>query len=145
MSESHTCWNRRGTFLYTVHTTEVTVEVKRPELNIVVCTDDSQCAILSSEGRNPYVVLDGLRKAVRAQGLEDTVQVTHCRCIFGCTYGPRIDVSRRWSGEKVLYGTVEGEVTISVRGRVKMRRIPSELLDILTDNLSDEVPATSTD
>ena len=70
-------------------------------------------------------------------GLTERVKVTHCRCIFGCTYGPRIDVAKRWSGGKALYGNVDGEVTISIRGRVKMSKIPAELLYLVLDNLPE--------
>ena len=105
------------------------------DLNIIVCTDRRRCSDLESDGRNGAALLQGLRSVVREHGLESRVQVTSCRCIFGCTYGPRIDVARRWSGEKALYGTTEGEVTISIRGTVKMLKIPAELLDLVLDNV----------
>ena len=108
------------------------------ELNIIVCVDQRQCAHLRSNGRNGPELLEELRAAIEDHGLKERVQVTHCRCIFGCTYGPRIDVAKRWSGEKALYGTMEGEVTISIRGRVKMSKIPAELLDLALDNLPEE-------
>ena len=105
------------------------------ELNIIVCVDQRRCARLLSNGRNGPELLEELKGAVEDHGLQDRVQVTHCGCIFGCTYGPRIDVAKRWPGGKALYGTVDGEVTISVRGRVRMSKIPAELLDLALDNL----------
>ncbi len=105
------------------------------DLNVIVCTDERRCMYVESKGRNGPAILEGLKESVKEAGLEDKVQVTPCSCIFGCTYGPRIDVARRWSGEKVLYGVVEGEVFISVRGRVRMTRIPDELPDLIRDNL----------
>lgn len=121
-----------------------------PDLRIIVCVDLRRCLKQESHGRNGAALLQGLRAAVEEYSLEDRVQVTPCRCIFGCTYGPRIDVARRWSGEKVLYGTTEGEVTISVRGRVKISEIPVELSELVLNNLSpsghlplvDGAPAT---
>ena len=47
-------------------------------------------------------------------------------------------MAKRWSGGKVLYGTVDGEVTISIRGRVTMSKIPADLLDLALDNLPGE-------
>lgn len=91
-----------------------------------------------SDGRNGPALLEELRSSVKEDGLKDRVQVTACHCILGCTYGPRIDVARRWSGEKVLYGITDGEVTISIRGRVRMLKIPAELLALALDNLPQE-------
>ena len=74
---------------------------------------------------------------VHDQGLEETVQVTPCRCIFGCTYGPRIDLVQRRSGEKVLYGIGTGEVTITRRGMVSLREIPADLAEMVKLNLNE--------
>ncbi len=109
----------------------------KPELNIVVCVDRRRCMNMQSNGRNGPELLAALKSAVEERALKERVQVTHCQCIFGCTYGPRIDVAKRWSGEKALYGTMDGEVTISIRGRVKMSKIPAELLDLALDNLPE--------
>jgi len=81
-------------------------------------------------------LLREIQEQVKDQGLEDRVQATPCRCIFGCTYGPRIDIINRATGEKLLYGSVEGRVNISVRGRVDMKRIPENLIELAQDNLS---------
>ncbi len=110
----------------------------KPDLNIIVCVDRRKCMHLRSNGRTGLELLEELQAAVEAHELKERVQVTHCQCILGCTYGPRIDVSRRWSGGKVLYGTVDGEVTISIRGRVKMSEVPAKLLDLALDNLPQE-------
>ena len=105
------------------------------DLNIIVCVDERRCLHMESAGRDSMSILEGLRTAVKEHDLEGRVQVTPCSCIFGCTYGPRIDVARRWSGGKVLYGTRDGEVTISVRGTVQLSKIPVELIDLALDNL----------
>ena len=114
-----------------------------PDLNIIVCTDDRKCMSAESDGLNGPALLRGLTSAVRDHGLDARVRVTPCNCIFGCTYGPRIDVARRWSGEKVLYGTTERDVTISVRGRVRMLKIPTALLSLALDNLPDDARHSS--
>jgi len=106
-----------------------------PLLRIIVCIDRRRCLNMKSNGYSGLELLQGLRAVAQEHGLEDRVQVTPCRCIFGCTYGPRIDVARRWSGEKLLYGTTEGEVTISIRGKVKISKIPAELSELVLDNL----------
>lgn len=93
------------------------------------------CGHPAFPGVNGYELLGGLAQTVRDQGLEERVSVTECQCIFGCTYGPRADLIRRWDGQKRLYGSVSGPVTISVRGRVDMQAIPERLADILRDNL----------
>ena len=105
------------------------------DLNIIVCVDPRSCLSHYSRGRNGQVLLQELRQVAHEQGLEDRVQVTPCRCIFGCTYGPRLDVAQRWSGEKALYGTSQGRVNISRRGRVDMNQIPPDLGQLLRDNL----------
>ena len=109
-----------------------------PDLNVIVCVDPRKCLHATSGGRNGPELLETLSDSIRDSGLGDRVQVTPCRCILGCTYGPRIDVARRWSGEKRLYGTIEGEVGISIRGRVEMTRLPTNLTALLTDNLPPE-------
>ena len=110
----------------------------KPDLNIIVCVDQRRCKYLRSNGRTGPELLEDLKTAVEQLELKKRVQVTHCQCILGCTYGPRIDLAKRWSGEKVLYGTVDGEVTISIRGRVKMSIIPAALLDLALDNLPEK-------
>ena len=110
----------------------------KPDLNIIVCVDRRRCMYLRSNGRNGPELLEELQAAVERHGLKERVQVTHCQCILGCTYGPRIDLAKRWSREKVLYGIMDGDVTISIRGRVKMSKIPAELLDLALNNLPAE-------
>lgn len=105
------------------------------ELNVIVCTDPRRCAGGSVPEPRGDDLRDRLRQVVLDQGLAARVQVTECRCIFGCTYGPRIDVARRWNGEKLLYGAVEGDAAISRRGRVRFNRIPGDLGRLIFDNL----------
>ena len=81
-------------------------------------------------------MLEALRTSVQDSALEGRGRVTFCRCILSCTYGPRIAVAKRWSGEKRLYGTVESEVVISIRGKVTMTQPPYDLDTLLTNNLS---------
>ncbi len=107
----------------------------QPDLNIIVCVDPRSCLSHYSRGRNGRDLLLELCEVAQQEGLEHRVQVTPCRCIFGCTYGPRLDVARRWSGEKLLYGTSQGRVNISRRGRVDMNQIPADLGQLLRDNL----------
>ena len=105
------------------------------DLNIIVCVDPRECLRKRSHGRNGADLLRELRETVDRQGLAHRVQVTPCRCIFGCTYGPRMDVVRRWSNEKLLYGTVEGEATITRRGRVRFSQIPESADQLVQENL----------
>ncbi len=113
--------------------------MSRYELNVIVCTDPRRCGYLRDDaGRNGGELLAALQESVEADGLTDRVQVSRCRCIFGCTYGPRIDVARPKGGGKVLYGVVEGRAVISRRGAVDFRRIPAELGRLIQDNLPGE-------
>ena len=112
----------------------------RPDLNIIVCVDARKCLWAESYGRSGGDLLAGLRRTVHEEGLEDAVQVTPCLCIFGCTYGPRIDLVQRWSGEKVLYGIGTGEVTITRRGRISLREIPPNLSEMVRRNLPQASP-----
>ena len=108
----------------------------RPEVNVVVCTDEYGCGRWYHRGRNASAVLDDIRSA--AAGLDDgRVQVTTSGCILGCTYGPRFDVVRRWSGEKALYGSIQGQATVTRRGRVGFAAIPDDLERVLSDHLPE--------
>ena len=104
----------------------------KPELNIIVCVAGT-CGPMDSMGHSFLRHWSALLKTMRSTiGLKSPIA-----CILGCTYGPRIDVAKRWAGEKSLYGTMEGKVTISIRGRVKMLKIPAALLDLALDNLPE--------
>ena len=105
------------------------------QVNVIVCTDRRRCAYLESNGRTGLQLLAELQRAALDLSLEDRVQVTQCQCIFGCTYGPRIDVARRWSGEKVLYGSIEGDACITLRGVVRFAKIPEGSSDLIHENL----------
>ena len=99
----------------------------RPDVNIVVCTDEYGCARWYHQGRNANAVLDELRDVVA--GLDhDRVQVTTAGCILGCTYGPRFDVARRWSGRE-RSSTVPSPVRPQSRGGsgVQFSAIPARL------------------
>ena len=102
------------------------------KLNIIVCTDPRRCSWIESYGRNGTELLQELVDTVEAFGMEEQVRVTSCRCIFGCTYGPRIDLVNRKSGQKVLYGIGTGEVKITRRGKVSLHEIPEDLLEMIT-------------
>ena len=108
----------------------------RPEVNVVVCTDEYGCARWYHRGRNAEAVLDEFRSVAARLG-DGRVQVTTAGCILGCTYGPRFDVARRWSGEKALYGSIQGEATVTRRGRVRFAAIPDNLERALADNLAE--------
>ncbi len=109
----------------------------RPDLNIIVCVDARKCLWAESYGRSGEDLLAELRRAVDEEGLEEAVQVTPCLCIYGCTYGPRIDLVQRWSGEKILYGIGTGEVSITRRGKVSLREIPPNLSEMVRRNLPE--------
>ena len=108
----------------------------RPEVNVVVCTDEYGCGRWYHRGRNAEGVLDEIRSASARLG-GDRVQVTTSGCILGCTYGPRFDVARRWSGEKALYGSIEGEAAVTRRGRVRFAAIPDDIGQAIVDHLPD--------
>ena len=112
----------------------------RPDLNIIVCVDARKCLWAESYGRSGGELLAELRHAVDDEGLEEAVQVTPCYCIFGCTYGPRIDLVQRWSGQKILYGIGTGEVSITRRGKVSLREIPPSLPEMVRRNLPQASP-----
>ena len=108
----------------------------RPEVNVVVCTDEYGCGRWYHRGRNAEDVLGDFRTAAKHLG-DDRVQITTAGCILGCTYGPRFDVARRWSGEKALYGSIIGEATVTRRGRVPFAVIPDDLEQVLSDHLPE--------
>ena len=112
----------------------------RPEVNVVVCTDEYGCGRWYHHGRNAEDVLRDFRTAVERLG-DDRVQVSTAGCILGCTYGPRFDVARRWSGEKALYGSIQGEATVTRRGRVRFAAIPDDLEQVLSDHLPETAAA----
>ena len=108
----------------------------KPDVNIVVCVDEYGCQRWYSQGRNAENVLNELRDAVISD-TEGRVRVTTAGCILGCTYGPRFDVVRRWSGEKALYGAISGEATITRRGRVQFAPLPDDMARVIADNLPE--------
>ena len=109
------------------------------QLNIIVCTDPRHCLHMpDGMGRTGGELLRELQRSVADNGWSELAQVSSCRCIFGCTYGPRVDAARRNGGGKVLYGSVEGRATISRRGTVEFRRIPPDLDRLVRDNLQLE-------
>ena len=108
----------------------------RPDVNIVVCTDEYGCGRWYHRGRNADAILNELGDAVGPDHAQ-RVQVTTAGCILGCTYGPRFDVVRRWSGEKALYGSICGEATVTRRGRVNFAPIPCDLAQVIADHLPE--------
>ena len=46
-----------------------------------------------------------------------------------------MDVARRWSGEKELFGSVDGRAVITRRGAVEFSRIPQDLDGFIRSNL----------
>ena len=115
----------------------------RPDVNIVVCTDESGCGRWYHRGRNADAILSQLNDAV-GDDTADRVQVTTAGCILGCTYGPRFDVARRWSGEKALYGSISGEATVTRRGRVNFVPIPDDLGQVIEDHLPERAAPLAT-
>lgn len=113
----------------------------RPDVNIVVCTDEYGCGRWHHRGRNADAVLSELREAGAGDG---RVQVTTAGCIMGCTYGPRFDVARRWSGEKALYGSIAGAATITRRGQVSFAPIPDDLGRVIEDHLPESAAPLAT-
>ena len=115
----------------------------RPDVNIVVCTDEYGCGRWFHRGRNADAILAQLNDALAADDA-GKVQVTTAGCIMGCTYGPRFDVARRWSGEKALYGSISGEATVTRRGRVNFVPIPDSLDQVIADHLPESAPPLAT-
>ena len=106
----------------------------RPDVNIVVCTDEYGCGRWYHQRRNADAILEQLRCAAEREH-NGKVRVTTAGCILGCTYGPRFDVARRWSGEKALYASIAGEATVTRRGRVSFAPIPHDLAQVIADNV----------
>ena len=63
---------------------------------------------------------------------------------MGCTYGPRFDVARRWSGEKALYGSIAGAATVTRRGQVSFAPIPDGLSRAIEDHLPESAAPLAT-
>lgn len=115
----------------------------RPDVHIIVCTDEYGCGRWYHKGRAADDVLKELREAVDPPG-DSRAQVTTAGCILGCTFGPRFDVVRRWSGEKILYGSISGAATVTRRGRVNFAPIPDDLGQMVADHLPDTAIPTET-
>ena len=128
--------HRRGDSWNPVHSRSFIQSMPGTGLNIIVCVDPRRCLSLRIKGRNSLELLQELRDLVIDQGLTGQVKSTPCQCIFGCTYGPRIDVINRDTGKKTLYGAVSGPVSISVRGKVAMKEIPDNLQDLIQQFLN---------
>ena len=115
----------------------------RPDVHIIVCTDEYGCGRWYHRGRAADDVLKELQEAVNPLG-DSLAQVTTAGCILGCTFGPRFDVVRRWSGEKVLYGSISGTATVTRRGQVDFALIPDDLRQMVADHLPETAIPTET-
>ena len=102
-------------------------------LEITVCVNPDGCLgkkVLArrDEGGElreygPQEILGVLRDTIRDGGLEEEVRLQEKVCLWGCTFGPRIDVV---NGPRVyLYGRQDYRGPISVRGDVVIRSIPN--------------------
>lgn len=72
--------------------------------------------------------------------LRERVEVEQVGCMWGCTYGPRVDVTvnSQDGSQTFLYGNRDCEGEISVRGRVSIIGIPQldSLQNMIYDHLS---------
>lgn len=115
-------------------------------LEITVCVNPDGCLgkkVLArrDEGGEPREygpreILEVLREIVRTEGLDGKVRLHEKVCLWGCTFGPRIDVVK---GETrvYLYGRQDYRGPISVRGKVQIRGISNlpSLRSIIHDHL----------
>lgn len=100
----------------------------KPKISALVCIDPSRCLQKRIDNKTPLDILWDLKNQFKEQ---DNIKVTPCKCIFGCTYGPRVDIINHETKEKTLYGSINGTVNISVRGKVEMNKIPSDPNDLI--------------
>ena len=88
----------------------------------------------------PSDLYDALLKLVVSNNLEDRVTVKETVCLWGCTYGPRIDVTVKSPDKNytILYGRKGYNGPISIRGLVSIQDISQldSLQNIIYDNLT---------
>lgn len=75
-------------------------------------------------------LLAQLRALTEARDLQGTVRLRTTECLWGCTYGPRLDVEDD-DGRVTLYGGADYEGDISVRGRVRIHSLARQPLSAL--------------
>ena len=100
----------------------------KPKISALICVDPARCLWKKIDNKTPLDILWELKQAFDSS---ENVNVTACKCIFGCTYGPRMDIINHETKEKTIYGSIDGEVEISVRGVVNMNKIPNNPQDLL--------------
>ena len=103
----------------------------KPKISALVCVDPARCLWKTIEGKTP---LDLAWELKQQFGSSKDINTTPCKCIFGCTYGPRIDIINHETKEKTLYGSVNKKVEISVRGIVAMNKIPKNVNELFKDS-----------
>ncbi|HCG91216.1 MAG TPA: hypothetical protein DEZ08_05200 [Dehalococcoidia bacterium] len=96
----------------------------KSKISALVCVDSARCLWKSTNGKGP---LDILWELKQLYDNDDKVTISPCRCIFGCTYGPRVDLINHDTKEKNLYGSIQGIFEISVRGKVTINQLPQDL------------------
>ena len=100
----------------------------KPKISALICVDPARCLRKTVDNKTPLDILWDLKQAFDSS---DEVNVTPRKCIFGCTYGPRMDVINHETKEKTVYGSIDGKVEISVRGIVDMNKIPNNPQDLI--------------
>ncbi len=90
----------------------------------------------------PLGIFEALNSIVKEEKLSKRVEVKKGSCLWGCSFGPRIDVIiKTVQGQvTVLYGRKYFHGEISMRGKVEILAIPSlkSLRSIIVDNLRNE-------
>ncbi len=117
-------------------------------LEITVCVNPDGCLgrkVLArrDEGGEPREygpreILGVLREIIRDGGLDGEVRLQEKVCLWGCTFGPRIDVVKEGVVSRVyLYGREDYRGPISMRGKVQIRGISNlpSLRSIIYDHL----------
>jgi hypothetical protein len=114
-------------------------------IEVTVCVNPDGCAqkvvrTRKAEGEEPreYTpreLLGLLEKIVEELGVRDRVTLREKVCLWGCTFGPRIDVVA--GDREFLYGREDYRGEISVRGIVEVRSLASlpSLRSLITEHL----------
>ena len=131
-------------------TQDISIE-SPPTIVVSIDTFSSRCSYRTVRTRispvddyqefGPLDLYNALTHVVNAdEKLKGIVEVKQVRCMWGCTYGPRVDVTEKSQDRNrtFLYGNQGWEGEISVRGRVSIIGIPQldSLQNMIYDHLS---------
>ncbi len=113
---------------------KILIDVNGNSTSTYTCPKRS--VVVNGKEYGPKELVEELTRVVSDNNLQDKVEIVQTGCLWGCTYGPRLDVEV--DGNVVLYGCADYSGVISSRGEVKIIGMDGldSISNIIYDNLN---------